>query len=231
MNAADSSGDWTAFSRDSIRTGAVVSFSGDTFVVSGAQIISEIESQFSDPASWPELRDRWLMKGVPILSRGDAWVVALTWEPPLPDADATERRELSARSDELWMAVRSVCSHRYGNQIGVDLSARTGRATGYAAALLRTGARRADWWASGQSAVVLVVYGDSLPAPKSATALHVVPIGWVSERRPTRKLPRIDVEWSWVDVVALYAASTRAETSETRAETSEVADRHGDRRL
>jgi len=47
--------------------------------------------------------------------------------------------------------------------------------------LLSTEARRADWWGWKDAALVLVVYGDPIPAPVRAMALHVVPIGWVSE--------------------------------------------------
>ena len=51
------------------------------------------------------------------------------------------------------------------------------------------------------AALVLVVYGDPIPAPVRAMALHVVPIGWVSERRAPKRFPPMDLAWSWADAV------------------------------
>lgn len=64
---------------------------------------------------------------------------------------------------------------------------------------------------AGGSALVLVVYGEPVPAPATLMALQVVPSGWVSQTRPTppKKLRGLDLAWSWADVVE-YAVSETA---------------------
>lgn len=64
---------------------------------------------------------------------------------------------------------------------------------------------REDASTLGPRAVVLVAYGDPLPAPMTLEGLHVVPAGWVSARRPVKKIPQIDLAWSWKDVIDLAA--------------------------
>jgi hypothetical protein len=58
---------------------------------------------------------------------------------------------------------------------------------------------------------VLVYYGAPSPAPKARMALHILPVGWVSARRPTpaKKMPTLDLEWGWSDVFALAHSDAR----------------------
>ncbi|WP_406247054.1 hypothetical protein ACI7YT_16595 [Microbacterium sp. M] len=117
------------------------------------------------------------------------------------------------------MSVRSACEFRQGMQIGVDLRSEAPR-NPYAKELARTGVRRADWWAFGGFAAVLAVYGEPLPAPVSKIALHVVPVGWVSARRPTaaKKMPALDLSWSWADVVAFGESDAAGSLVEHKTE-------------
>ncbi|MFS0912091.1 hypothetical protein AB3M89_09890 [Microbacterium sp. 179-I 3D2 NHS] len=103
------------------------------------------------------------------------------------------------------MSIRSACWYRHGDQVSVDLSSDAEPWNRYVAQLVRTGVRRAVWWQFGDAALVLVVHGDPIPSPPTSMALHVVPVGWVSDRRltPPKKMPPLDLSWSWADVVAL----------------------------
>ncbi|MFS0868093.1 hypothetical protein AB3M83_12270 [Microbacterium sp. 179-B 1A2 NHS] len=132
--------------------------------------------------------------GVPVLARGAASVIPLSWRPSPAPADA-----FAARANELWTAVRAACEHRHGAALSVDLGD-GGSRNGYVRELNRTGVRRADWWESGGAALVLVVHGPPLPARPTATALHVVPLGWVSERRPSRTVGPAELSWSGIDL-------------------------------
>lgn len=190
-----------AFGPDSVRTGAVISFSGEKLIMTGEGIVRAIEARLTGPALTPDRTDQRLANNVPLLSRGGAWIVPLSWEPLQSDGDASERDTLGERANELWIDIRSSCSYRHGNPIAIDLSPEAGQSGRYVSELVRGGARRADWWEFGQSAVVLVVHGEPLPDPKTMIAVHVVPIGWVSTRRPAKKIPRLDLSWSWADVV------------------------------
>jgi hypothetical protein len=129
--------------------------------------------------------------GVPVLDRGAAQIVPLSWTPAGTSAAA---RTFSAT---VWSGVRAACEFRHGAAITVSVDAPD---TAYAAELARCGVRRADWWASGESALVLVVHGGPLPSPSTAMALHVVPLEWVSERRRWKKMVVPDLAWSREDV-------------------------------
>ncbi|MDN3497328.1 hypothetical protein QL996_15420 [Planococcus sp. APC 4015] len=205
----------TAVSPASIESGAVISFSADFLVATGDGVVAAIESRLSGPSASICDGDRWLTDAVPVLCRGSAWIVPLAWIPDHPDHDA---RVLRGRVNELWSAVRAACEYRHGAQIGIDLDESDAPETPYAAELVRTGARRADWWEADDSAIVLVVYGDPIPAPIRRMAVHVVPIGWVSSRRPTaaKKMPTLDLAWSWTDVVA-FAQTDVADAADSLA--------------
>lgn len=208
----DSPGRSEAFAPESVHTGAVISLSGEKLIVSGEAVVRAIDARLTTPGLTLERNNQWLVDNVPLLSRGEAWIVPLSWEPPQPDRNVVERQRLSDRANELWIDIRSSCSYRQGNQITIDLSAEPGQRGRYASELVRTGVRRANWWEFGQCAVVLVVHGESLPAPKSMIAVHVVPISWVSTRRPAKKIPRLDLGWSWAEVVEFARRDASAAT-------------------
>ncbi|MFB7251419.1 hypothetical protein [Microbacterium sp. NPDC056234] len=209
----------TALTSDAVRDGAAVSFSGDTLVVTGDGIVEAVETRLLGGTQQAERRDHWLIDGVPVLSRGEAWIVPLSWEPVRDGGRAAPDDVLRGRAHDLWMSVRSACEFRQGMQIGVDLRSESPR-NPYAKELARTGVRRADWWAFGGFAAVLAVYGEPLPAPVSKVALHVVPVGWVSARRPTaaKKMPALDLSWSWADVVAFAESDAAGSLAEHKTE-------------
>lgn len=203
-NHAEASERSAALSPESIQTGAVISFDGESLVASGEDIIGAVESLLTSRGGSLDRRDRWLTDDVAALSRGDAWIVPLSWHPPLPAIDDVTRRTLDARASELGAGIRDACSYRSGDPLVIDLASDGS----YATELARTGAKNAAWWEFGNFAVVLVFYGNAGPAPKESMALQVVPIGWVSERRPTprKKIPPLNLEWSWTNLVEFASA-------------------------
>jgi hypothetical protein len=195
---ADAPRSFSALDAASVRSGAVVSFSDDSLVVGGETIVGAIEEQLTARAARPEPRDQWLLPMVPALRRGSVWIVPLSWEPTDAAADTAAVDGLASRATDLRSSVRSACWYRAGEAIGVDLAPDSALRP-YAAELVRIGARTALWWGFDDSAVVLVVSGRD----ESLTAIHVVPLGWVSDRKPSKKVPPMDLTWSWADVVAL----------------------------
>lgn len=192
-----------AFGEGAVESGAVLP-------VTDRQFLDALDSLVTGNSAASAGHDRWLADGVPALARGDAWILPYLWQP----ASALEVRDERdrGRSSELWNSIRSWCWYQRGDMIGVDLSPepRSDRPRAYAKELLRTGARRADWWGFGSSAVVSVVYGNAIPAPITAQAVHVVPHHWVwydrgrpGNTRKIREMPATSLEWSWADVVAL----------------------------
>lgn len=205
--AAESSDEPTPMDAAALRVGGVITFHGETLVVGADEIVAAIESTSADAG---EGRDRFLLPDVPVLSRGDAWIIPLSWEPPAAD------EETRSRATQLWSDMRGACEYRHGVQIGIDLASGRESADSYAAELARTGARRADWWAFDDRAIVLVIYGDPAPEPKTSIAVHVVPRNWVWDDAARAKVTESDLvtgdlSWSWADVVAAAdAAEPRA---------------------
>ncbi|WP_447949371.1 hypothetical protein [Microbacterium aurum] len=189
---------YSALTPDAVLEGAVVSFSGDTLVASGGRIIEEADLQLVDPDVQADPSRSRLLDGVPLLARGDAWIIPLMWN-PLTEGQPVDG-ELSRRGSELWSSIRAWAEYAHGVPIIPDLED-PDLWSAYLRELVSTGARRADWWGSKDAALVLVVYGDPIPAPVRAMALHVVPIGWVSERRAPKRFPPMDLAWSWADAV------------------------------
>ncbi len=162
---------------------------GEGALVRGGRIVEEIEARLVDARG--DEPDGELIPGTPLLRRGDVSIVPLSWEPPASDEIRAAVRE---RASELWRSIRSACEYRHGAALAVEQGDAPSNA--YVRALKRHGVRRADWWGSGDRAIVLVVHGEPLPAPASASAVHIVPLGWLSTTRPTRRIPPVDLTWS-----------------------------------
>jgi len=163
---------------------------GEGVFVRADRIVDAIEAQLVDArADEPEGE---LIPGTPLLRRGDVSIVPLSWEPPAGDPTRAAVRE---RASELWRGIRSACEYRHGAAQGVEV-ADAAHADPYRRELARHGVRRADWWGSDDRAIVLVVHGEPIPTPASASAVHVVPLGWLSTTRPTRRIPSVDLTWS-----------------------------------
>jgi hypothetical protein len=185
-----------ALTPKAIATGAVVDASGES-------VIAAIESWIDESAAGAGAGDARAVAGIPVLRRGEASIVPLSWESPESEASPFEQQEISRRANALWTEIGGACRYRHGNQIGIDLSSPRGS---YAHELARTGARRADWWAFGDRAVVLVVYGAPIPAPKTLIGVQVVPRSWVwddaaRDEATATDLHTGDLGWSWADAV------------------------------
>lgn len=213
----------SALAPGSIGSGAVISYSGDALVVTGGRIIELVQAQLLQRTSAAERHDRWLAPGVPALSRGDAWIVPLFWSAPSADIAEPERKQLDTRASELGQDIMSACWYVHGDPISVDFEGLTEHDRGYGAELVRTGAKSASWWQFDNVAVVLVYYGEPSPAPKTRMALQVVPLGWVSTRRPTpaKKMSQLNLAWSWADAVAFAAANSAGSLAEQSTEGSD----------
>ncbi|WP_157526443.1 hypothetical protein [Microbacterium oleivorans] len=163
---------------------------GEGGLARAGRIVDAIESRVLDArAAAPEGE---LIPGTPLIRRGDVSIVPLSWEP----ASSTATREaVRDRASEIWRGIRSACEYSHG--MALDVKPADGAPpNAYVRALARHGVRRADWWGSDDKAIVLVVHGEPLPALASASAVHVVPRGWVSTVRPTRRVPEVDLSWS-----------------------------------
>ncbi len=156
----------------------------ESMLAIGDRIVEAVETRLVPPAG-PPIGDL-LRDGVPVFSRGEAWVVPLACGRPAAEPEGQEHRR---RSSELWRGIRIACEFRHGNGLSIDLEG--ARPNAYVAALLAQDVRRADWWASGGRALVLVTEG----APVTASALHVVPLGWVSRTSPSRRIRDVDLSW------------------------------------
>lgn len=172
-----------------IDAAVVRSDDGEGALVRGGRIVDEIEARLVDARG--DEPDGELIPGTPLLRRGDVSIVPLSWEPPASDEIRAAVRE---RASELWRSISSACEYRHGAALAVEQGDAPSNA--YVRALERHGVRRADWWGSGDRAIVLVVHGEPLPAPASASAVHIVPLGWLSTTRPTRRIPPVDLTWS-----------------------------------
>ncbi|MGP6170986.1 hypothetical protein ACTU6U_00765 [Microbacterium sp. A196] len=192
------------FAPRSMRTGA-------TLPDGAGRVITSLEIRIADLSTTKVRHDQWLADGIPLFARGDAWIVPLSWEPALIDGDDAQWPSLQKRATEITTHIRVDCGHRHGSPIWVDLDPETGK-SGYATELRRNGARDACWWRFGNTAMVCVVYGEPLPAPKTLTAVQVVPIDWVRDSRGRGKLKQkigADLSWSWADVVEFTRVDTR----------------------
>lgn len=172
------------------RVAAGVAVDGDGVLMTGERIVGAAEELLVRPAA--ELEEGELLPGVPVIRRGEAWIIPLSWQPPAASAPGSALRR---RSEDLRSSIRSACEFRYGFGIVADLE-KAPPANPYLRELRRQGARFAGWWATEGKALVLVVHGAPVPEPVSAAALHVVPLGWVSDARPARRVPEVDVGWS-----------------------------------
>lgn len=150
--------------------------------------------------------------GIPLIERGAARILPLMLQadPRLSGRDPWEdRHRVGALNDEIEQA----CEFFFGRQMSppsVDLQYRgDDQMAAYVAALRAAGATRAVWWVAGGDGVVLVHTGDELRGDL-ALAVHVVPVGWVSDRNASPGGERVDVRWSRADVVAAEAGSLDA---------------------
>ncbi len=190
---------FSALAPTSLREGAVISYSGDFLVASGSSIVEAVAARLAGPAA----AGGWLTDGVPLLARGDVWIIPLSWNPHADDADR-EARLVADRRRDLWAEIRSACEYSYGWPAHLDVEGAPA-VDAYRRELVRTGVRRADWWEIGDRALVLAVYGELIPAAVQKMALHVIPRDWVSEHPRTRARPPadLDLSWQWSELIGV----------------------------
>ncbi len=191
----------SAWAPASLHDGAVVSFDGDTLIATGGAIVEAIENRVRDARATRPLPPTLLDGAVRLLERGEAWIAPLSFVPFAAGDRLVAGERLATRAAELARGVVSACWFAHGDPVEIDVEA-TGSDRPYADELARTGARSASWWDVDGTALVLVHYRDGGRTERSA--VHLVPVGWVSTTRPTprKKLPRMDLDWSWGDVVS-----------------------------
>ena len=190
------------FAPRSIGTGAALP-------VSAAAVLDAIVSRLAEPKAPVERRDQWLADDVLVFSRGDAWIVPLSWTPAHPDIDGSEYPHAADRASTLFAQIGTAAEHQHGWPIALGLRAQHGaesprdEKSRYTAELTRTGATSASWWAFGDVAVVRILHRSADQEPSTQMALHVVPTHWVKEGQRRKKAAGapLDLGWSWADVV------------------------------
>lgn len=156
----------------------------------------------------------WLRDDVLVFIRGEACVLPLLWEPEPQQPSEHPLASLWDEFGQLWRSIQSACEYRHGNQLTVDLPA-ADRPEGlfepprpYGIALAAAGAKQAQWWAFGNTALVQVIGPGAVPGARSL-AIHLIPVGWVSVVRPgggaAAADPQLDLSWTWDDVVRAHA--------------------------
>ena len=136
-----------------------------------------------------------------VLERGAARILPLTAgaDPTLTGRDP---REEHRRAGTLASSVRDACDHREGWAVQVDLDDQSvDSVASYSSALRAAGATRAHYWRFDDLGVVLVQSGAA-EAATLTLALHVVPLGWVLDRRAGAPVAGIDVRWSLSDLIS-----------------------------
>lgn len=149
--------------------------------------------------------DRWLQDDIPVLVRGEARIIPLAWwgEPGRGYNPYAEPKQIDAFASR----VQGAGLHQAGPWTLMDLTAAQPDSIGsYVQSLRAAGASKADAWVyPGDVGVVLVWAGTEEDGNRSL-ALHLTPVSWVFARGAGGPVPGIDVQWSWHDVIELYAA-------------------------
>ncbi|MEV7632895.1 hypothetical protein AB0N64_10840 [Microbacterium sp. NPDC089318] len=137
--------------------------------------------------------------GIPILIRGEARIAPLAVQLDAQTADTHEQRH---RVQVLAYAIDGACEYRAGRGIRFDLDQHgADEVSAYAAALRAAGAAEVTWWELDPRHGVTLVWTGDESRGDLALALHLVPIGWVSDRRTQPASGEIDVRWGRADVV------------------------------
>lgn len=185
--------DHAAFGPQSLSHGAILPYEGRTFLTSPDGV----------PAAVFEAdEDGWIAPSVLLLVRGAARVLPLAWRGGREGSGVSED-EIDAFSSQMQAAGM----YWAGNWQVMDLAVRRRDSIGsYLEALHRAGATKVDCWVYSESTGVALVWAGTDEEATRSLSLHVIPVAWVSERHAKKPVPGIDVQWSWHDVVELYAA-------------------------
>ncbi|WP_200872919.1 hypothetical protein [Microbacterium sp. CH12i] len=147
-------------------------------------------------------QDGWVSPNNPILVRGLAKILPLAW---WGDGSGVKPEEIAAFASQMQAAGMQWA----GNWRVLDITERRDDSIGsYSGALRAAGATLVDCWTYSQTIGVALVWAGAADDATRSLALHVVPVGWVSERLAKKPLKGIDVRWSWAEVVTLFAGMT-----------------------
>ena len=183
----------SAFGARSLAAGAILPYEGRTFVKSPGWIAIALEAE----------RDGWLSPNNPYLVRGLARIVPLAWRGQPQDGSGVTSQEIAAFASQM----QDAGMYWAGPWRVLDLADQRSDSIGsYVAALVAAGATHVDCWTYSESVGLALVWAGDVDAGTMSVGFHVVPASWVSEGRVERAVERIDVSWSWSDVVALWAS-------------------------
>jgi len=183
----------SAFGPASLTTGALLPYEGRTLLKRPEGL----------PAGGLDARaDGWVTPDVPVLVRGQVRILPLAWSGTEVPTEAI---------DAFASQMQAAGMHWAGNWRMLSLTEdRTDSIGSYVAALRASGATRVDCWTYTETVGIALVWGDD--DGSTSLAWHIVPVSWVSEPRVGKPVKqRIDIRWSWDEVVALRTAAFDAE--------------------
>lgn len=138
--------------------------------------------------------------GVPVIERGAARILPLAAQSD-PRAGGRDAQEERRRMAVLAADVGDALEYREGRGIRVDLDRGGDDSVGsYVSALRDAAAERADYWAYGPDHAAVLVWTGEEAAGTLALAVHLVPAGWIIERRAAAAVDGIDLSWSLAQV-------------------------------
>ena len=192
---------------------APASFSPSS-VTAGALLPYEGRALLQRPEGLPDGvftmdEDGWLSPNNPVLVRRQVRILPLAWRGDVnADGGGVTDAEIAAFASQM----QNAGMYWAGNWRVPDLSETRSDSIGsYLAALRDAGATRVNWWTYSESVGIALVWAGQVEDGTMSLALHIVPVGWVSERHAGKAVRGIDVRWSWAEVSAL--ASSRSPKS------------------
>lgn len=189
-----------AFSPSSVTAGSLLPYEGRS-------LLQRPEGLPDDAFTMNE--DGWLSPNNPVLVRRQVKILPLAWR---GDADSNGGGVTHAEIAGFASQMQNAGMYWAGNWRVPDLSEKRSDSIGsYLAALRDAGATRVNWWTYSESVGIALVWAGQVEDGTMSLALHIVPVGWVSERHAGKAVRGIDVRWSWAEVSAL--ASSRSPKS------------------
>ncbi|WP_404474684.1 hypothetical protein [Microbacterium aerolatum] len=184
-----------AFGAASITSGALLPFEGRTLMRA---------EDGPPPAAIDAQTDGWLSKDNPVLVHGSLTILPLAWA---GDGSGATPDEIAKFASQMQAAGMQWA----GNWRVLNLDERRSDSIGsYTTALRAAGATEVDCWTYSETVGIALVLSEA-DAGAGTLALHIVPSGWVSDRRAGKPVRGIDARWSWADVVALFASTAERE--------------------
>lgn len=185
----------SSFGPESLRSGALLPYEGRAAMMSPDGLRA---------AALAVDADGWLSPNNPVLVRGAARILPLAWRTGASRAagGAVTADEFAEFVSQLqgagvywaggWRTLEEVFAHR-GDSIA-----------SYATALREAGATQANVWTFSEDIGLALVWGADDDSDTVSLAFHIVPAGWVSERRVGKPVRGVDLRWSWSDVVRMH---------------------------